>query len=80
MGWTGKHPRRWCNKKGGGGSSRYRSDCRSDGSGEKRKRSVREQSVSSPNVTKGETWSGLDSASARVLVARVAKSTEEGAA
>ena len=32
---TGKYPQRWCNKKGGESSSRYRSDCRRDGGGEK---------------------------------------------
>ena len=35
MAGTGNHPQRWCNKKGGGGSSTDWSDCRSDGSGEK---------------------------------------------
>ena len=43
------------------------------------KRYVRARSVSLPTVEKGAAGSGLDSASARVLVARVATSVKEGA-
>ena len=45
----------------------------------RRERSARARIVSSPTVEKGETGAGLDSASARVLAARVDTSTEEGA-
>ena len=45
----------------------------------RRKRWVRAQSVSSQTAAKGETGTVLNSASDRVLAARVDTSTEEGA-
>ena len=45
----------------------------------RRESSARERSVSSPTVAKGEAGAVLNSVSARVLEARVATSTKEGA-